>query len=186
MAIETERGSMTGDEMVALTKRHTLFEWSAQSRSTRSRWPAPRVSISGRPRGSLPGLQQPADVHEYRPRRRSSPPSRSRRRPWPTPIRSATEPRALRREARRDHAGRHRHLLLHERGAEANENAIKLARFVTRPHKILSLSVISAAGPRGDQPHGDHASLGGRAGHPGRRPRPGSVPRHPARMGHGR
>src|SRR5262245_64940034 len=32
MAIETERGSMTGDEMVALTKRHTLFEWSAQSK----------------------------------------------------------------------------------------------------------------------------------------------------------
>src|SRR6187549_2267567 len=32
MAIETERGSMTGDEIVALTKRHTLFEWSAQSK----------------------------------------------------------------------------------------------------------------------------------------------------------
>src|ERR671911_1963639 len=32
MAIETERGSMTGDEMVALTKQHTLFEWSAQSK----------------------------------------------------------------------------------------------------------------------------------------------------------
>src|SRR5688500_4255905 len=32
MAIDTERGSMTGDEIVALTKRHTLFEWSAQSK----------------------------------------------------------------------------------------------------------------------------------------------------------
>ena len=32
MAIETERGTMTGDEIVALTKRHTLFEWSAQSK----------------------------------------------------------------------------------------------------------------------------------------------------------
>ena len=32
MAIDTERGAMTGDEIVALTKRHTLFEWSAQSK----------------------------------------------------------------------------------------------------------------------------------------------------------
>ncbi|HVM24303.1 MAG TPA: aminotransferase class III-fold pyridoxal phosphate-dependent enzyme, partial [Candidatus Limnocylindrales bacterium] len=32
MAIDTEHGTMTGDEIVALTKRHTLFEWSAQSK----------------------------------------------------------------------------------------------------------------------------------------------------------
>jgi 4-aminobutyrate aminotransferase-like enzyme len=32
MAIDTEHGTMTGDEMVAITKRHTLFEWSAQSK----------------------------------------------------------------------------------------------------------------------------------------------------------
>ena len=32
MAIDTEHGSMTGDEMVALSKKHTLFEWSAQSK----------------------------------------------------------------------------------------------------------------------------------------------------------
>ena len=32
MAIETEPTTMTGDEMVALTKRHTLFEWSAQGK----------------------------------------------------------------------------------------------------------------------------------------------------------
>ena len=31
MAITTQHGSMTGDEIVALTKKHTLFEWSAQS-----------------------------------------------------------------------------------------------------------------------------------------------------------
>src|SRR3954462_14365260 len=32
MAIETLKKSMTGDEMIALSKKHTLFEWSAQSK----------------------------------------------------------------------------------------------------------------------------------------------------------
>ena len=31
MATTSERVSMTGEEMVALTKRHTLYEWSAQA-----------------------------------------------------------------------------------------------------------------------------------------------------------
>ena len=43
MAIETERGSMTGDEIVALTRRHTLFEWSAQSKVD----PIPVAGASG-------------------------------------------------------------------------------------------------------------------------------------------
>ncbi len=53
MAIDTEHGSMTGDEIVALTKRHTLFEWSAQSKVD----PIPVAgaqghATSGRPRAS--------------------------------------------------------------------------------------------------------------------------------------
>src|SRR5665213_2445211 len=32
MTIETTRAPMTGDEMIALSKKHTLFEWSAQSK----------------------------------------------------------------------------------------------------------------------------------------------------------
>ena len=32
MAIETLKKPMTGDEMIALSKKHTLFEWSAQSK----------------------------------------------------------------------------------------------------------------------------------------------------------
>src|SRR5207249_12295706 len=30
MGISTAPGAMTGDEIVALTKKHTIFEWSAQ------------------------------------------------------------------------------------------------------------------------------------------------------------
>src|SRR5438552_13566281 len=32
MGISTAPGAMTGDEIVALTKRHTIFEWSAQAK----------------------------------------------------------------------------------------------------------------------------------------------------------
>ena len=32
MGISTAPGAMTGDEIVELTKRHTIFEWSAQAK----------------------------------------------------------------------------------------------------------------------------------------------------------
>src|SRR5262252_7459437 len=31
MTIETSQASMSGEEMIALSKKHTLFEWAAQS-----------------------------------------------------------------------------------------------------------------------------------------------------------
>ena len=119
MAIETERGTMTGDEMVALTKRHTLFEWSAQAKVD----PIPVAGAKGvyfwtpegkryldfnsqlmctnighgasegdrrhHGAGRAAGLRQPLHGH-----------------------RAAGAPR---REAGRDHPRRHRHLLLHQR-----------------------------------------------------------------------
>src|SRR6187397_1381085 len=32
MATETLKATMTGEEMIALSKKHTLFEWAAQSK----------------------------------------------------------------------------------------------------------------------------------------------------------
>jgi len=32
MATETITSTMTGEEMIALSKKHTLFEWSAQAK----------------------------------------------------------------------------------------------------------------------------------------------------------
>ena len=52
MAIETERGSMTGDEMVALTKRHTFFAWSAQAKVNPIPVAGAEGSTSGRPTAS--------------------------------------------------------------------------------------------------------------------------------------
>ena len=97
MGISTAPGAMTGDEIVELTKRHTIFEWSAQAKVD----PIPVAGAKGclllDARGqALPRLQQPADVREHRPRRpsASSRPSRSRRRRSPTPTRSWPPSRA--------------------------------------------------------------------------------------------
>src|SRR5688500_6661470 len=142
MAIETERGSMTGDEMVALTKRHTLFEWSAQSKVD----PIPVAGAKGcyfwTPEGKryldfnsqlmctnighghptvIAAIQQQAETLAYA-----------------NPF-MATEPRArLGQKLAELTPGDIDTFFFTNGGAEANENAIKLARFVTGRHKILA------------------------------------------------
>jgi len=142
MAIETERGRMTGDEMVALTKRHTLFEWSAQSKVD----PIPVAGAKGcyfwTPEGKrfldfnsqlmctnighahpkvVAAIQRQAEVLAYA-----------------NPF-MATEPRArLGQKLAELTPGDIDTFFFTNGGAEANENAIKLARFVTGRHKILA------------------------------------------------
>ena len=65
--------SMTGQEIVDLTKKHTLFEWSAQSKVD----PIPVAQGEGHlfldaGRKAFHRLQQPVDVGEYRAWRRAS------------------------------------------------------------------------------------------------------------------
>ena len=78
---------MTGDEIVALSKKHTIFEWSAQGsrRSDSGGAREGRVFLDAR-RQALHRLQQPADVRQHRPRRRArgqGDPGAGRDR-WPT------------------------------------------------------------------------------------------------------
>ena len=93
----TTTSVMTGDEIVALSKKHTISEWSAQGAVD----PIPVARREGHllldaRRQALHRLQQPADVRQHRPRRRraSSGRFRSRRRRWPTPTRSWRPSRA--------------------------------------------------------------------------------------------
>ena len=51
MGISTAPG-MTSEEIVALSRAHTLFSWSVQGRSTRSRSTTPRASTCTRPKAS--------------------------------------------------------------------------------------------------------------------------------------
>src|SRR5688572_17452557 len=140
MAIETARGSMTGDEIVALTKRHTLFEWSAQSKVD----PIPVAGAKGcyfwTPEGKryldfnsqlmctnighghptvIAAIQQQAETLAYA-----------------NPF-MATEPRArLGAKLAEITPGDIDAFFFTNGGAEANENAIRIARLFTGRHKI--------------------------------------------------
>ena len=136
------QGSLSGDEIVALTRRHTLFEWSAQSQVD----PIPVARASGihfwTPEGKryidfnsqlmcvnighgdarvVRAIQRQAETLAYA-----------------NPF-MATEPRARLGEKLATIApGDIDTFFFTNGGAEANENAIKLARFFTGRHKILA------------------------------------------------
>ena len=179
---------MTGPEMVALTRAHTLFEWSAQSKVD----PIPVAGAKGcwfwTPEGKryldfnsqlmcvnighgdarvIKAIQEQAATLAYA-----------------NPF-MATEPRARLGEKLASIApGDIDVFFFTNGGAEANENAIKIARMYTGRHKILA-RYRSYHGGTGGRDHADRrsAALGGRAGHARRRARPRSVSRHPARLG---
>ena len=110
---------MTGDEIVELCRRHTLFEWSAQSAVD----PIPvaraqRHLLLDAGRKALHRLQQPIDVRQHRAWRRASG-ARHSGTGGGAALRESVHghrsARASEREARRDYARRHRCFLLHQR-----------------------------------------------------------------------
>ena len=180
---------MTGDEMVALTKRHTLFEWSAQAAVD----PIPVARAKGiyfwTPEGKrfidfnsqlmcvnighgdervIEAIQRPGGRAGLR-----------------QPVHGDRAARASRREARRDHAGRHRRVLLHQRRrrGERERRSTSRALFTGR-HKILARYRSYHGGTAGSH-HADRrsAALGRRARHARRRPRARPVPRHRSAAG---
>lgn len=142
MTATSEVAPMTGDEMVALCRRHTLYEWSAQARVD----PIPVARAKGvyfwTPEGKryldfnsqlmcvnighgdervIRAIQQQAATLAYA-----------------NPF-MATEPRArLGRKLAEIAPGDIDTFFFTSGGAEANENAMKIARLVTGRHKILA------------------------------------------------
>jgi taurine--2-oxoglutarate transaminase len=142
MATETLNTTMSGEEMIALSKKHTLFEWSAQSKVD----PIPVARAKGiyfwTPEGKrfidfnsqlmcvnighgdervIRAIQQQVAVLAYA-----------------NPF-MATEPRArLGAKLAEICPGDIDVFFFTNGGAEANENAIKLARLFTGRHKILA------------------------------------------------
>src|SRR6188472_3343054 len=142
MAIETERGSMTGDEIVALTKRHTLFEWSAQSKVD----PIPVAGAKGcyfwTPEGKrfldFNSQLMCTNIGHGHPKVVAAIQEQAETLAYANPF-MATEPRArLGAKLAEITPGDIDTFFFTNGGAEANENAIKLARFVTGRHKILA------------------------------------------------
>ena len=142
MAIETERGSMTGDEMVALTKRHTLYEWSAQSKVD----PIPVAGAKGSyfwtPEGKryldFNSQLMCVNIGHGHPKVIEAIERQAEKLAYANPF-MATEPRArLAAKLAEITPGDIDVFFFTNGGAEANENAIKLARFYTGRHKILA------------------------------------------------
>ena len=142
MAIETERGSMTGDEIVALTKRHTLFEWSAQSKVD----PIPVAGAKGcyfwTPEGKrfldFNSQLMCTNIGHGHPKVVEAIQRQAETLAYANPF-MATEPRArLGAKLAEITPGDIDTFFFTNGGAEANENAIKLARFVTGRQKILA------------------------------------------------
>src|SRR5881396_334619 len=142
MPTETLKQTMTGEEMIALSKKHTLFEWAAQSKVD----PIPVARAKGiyfwTPEGKrfidfnsqlmcvnighgdervLRAIREQAEVLAYA-----------------NPF-MATEPRArLGAKLAQITPGDIDVFFFTNGGAEANENAIKLARQFTGRHKIMA------------------------------------------------
>src|SRR6187397_1224120 len=142
MAIETERGSMTGDEIVALTKRHTLFEWSAQSKVD----PIPVAGAKGcylwTPEGKrfldFNSQLMCTNIGHGHPKVIAAIQEQAATLAYANPF-MATEPRArLGAKLAELAPGDIDCFFFTNGGAEANENAIKIARWYTGRHKVVA------------------------------------------------
>jgi len=142
MAIETNSGTMTGDEMVALTKRHTLFEWSAQSKVD----PIPVAGAKGcyfwTPEGKryldFNSQLMCTNIGHGHPKVVAAIARQAETLAYANPF-MATEARArLGAKLAEITPGDIDTFFFTNGGAEANENAIKMARFVTGRHKIMA------------------------------------------------
>jgi taurine---2-oxoglutarate transaminase len=134
--------AMTGDEMIALTKKHTLYEWSAQSKVD----PIPVAKAKGiyfwTPEGKrfidFNSQLMSVNIGHGDPRVIEAIHQQASTLAYANPF-MATEPRArLGAKLAEITPGDIDTFFFTNGGAEANENAIKIARFFTGRHKILA------------------------------------------------
>lgn len=134
--------TMTGEEIVALTKKHTLFEWSAQSKVD----PIPVARAKGiyfwTPEGKryidFNSQLMSVNIGHGDPRVIEAISRQAAVLPYASPF-MATEPRArLGAKLAEITPGDIDTFFFTNGGADANENAIKIARQFTGRHKILA------------------------------------------------
>src|SRR5881275_2802369 len=142
MGITTAPGTMTGEEIVALTKKHTLFEWSAQSQVD----PIPVAGAKGcwfwTPEGKrfldFNSQLMCVNIGHGHERVVRAVQKQVETLAYANPF-MATEPRArLGAKLAEIAPGDIDVFFFTNGGAEANENAVKLARLATGRHKILA------------------------------------------------
>ncbi len=142
MAIETQAPGMTGEEIVALSKAHTLYEWSVQSKID----PIPVARAKGvyfwTPEGQrfldFNSQLMCVNIGHADARVVEALHQQLATLPYASPF-MATEPRArLGAKLAEICPGDIDVFFFTNGGAESNENAVKIARFVTGRHKVLA------------------------------------------------
>jgi taurine--2-oxoglutarate transaminase len=142
MTTATESPAMTGKEIVDLTKKHTLFEWSAQSKVD----PIPVARAKGiyfwTPEGKrfidFNSQLMSVNIGHGDERVIQAIHEQAQTLAYANPF-MATEPRArLGAKLAEITPGDIDTFFFTNGGAEANENAIKIARFFTGRHKIMA------------------------------------------------
>jgi taurine--2-oxoglutarate transaminase len=142
MKTDAMPGTMTGEEMIALSKKHTLFEWSAQGLVD----PLPVARAEGiyfwTPDGrrfiDFNSQLMCVNIGHGDQRVVRAIQEQAARLPYVSPF-MVSEPRArLGRKLAELCPGDIDVFFFTNGGAEANENAVKLARWVTGRHKILA------------------------------------------------
>ena len=142
MATDIQTPSLTGEEIVALSKAHTLYEWSVQSKVD----PIPVARAKGvyfwTPEGKryldFNSQLMCVNIGHADDRVVEALHAQLARLPYASPF-MATEPRArLGAKLAQICPGDIDVFFFTNGGAESNENAIKIARFVTGRHKVLA------------------------------------------------
>jgi taurine--2-oxoglutarate transaminase len=142
MGISTSPGTMTGDEIVALTRRHTIFEWTAQNKVD----PIPVAGAKGcyfwTPEGKryldFNSQLMCTNIGHGHPKVIAAIQEQAATLAYANPF-MATEPRArLGAKLAEITPGDIDTFFFTNGGAEANENAIKIARLYTGRNKILA------------------------------------------------
>src|SRR5919205_4523968 len=142
MATETLQSTMSGEEMIALSKKHTLFEWTAQSKVD----PIPVARAKGiyfwTPEGKryidFNSQLMSVNIGHGDERVIQAISEQARTLAYANPF-MATEPRArLGAKLAEITPGDIDTFFFTNGGAEATENAIKIARFFTGRQKIMA------------------------------------------------
>jgi taurine--2-oxoglutarate transaminase len=142
MATEATVKGMTSEEMIALTKKHTLYEWSAQSKVDPIAVAGAKGVYFWTPEGKrfldFNSQLMSVNIGHGDPRVVKAISEQAATLAYANPF-MATEPRArLGAKLAEIAPGDIDTFFFTNGGAEANENAIKLARFVTGRHKLLA------------------------------------------------
>ena len=181
----TEQTPLSAEEIVDLSKRYTLYDWQAQSKAMPLAVErAEGVYFYDDRRHALPRLQLAADGREHRPRRQARD-RRDREAGRDAPVHLAVHGvrdagRCSARSSPTLWPGDLEKSFFTLGGAEANENAIRIAKAYTGRQKVLArYRSYHGATYAHDQPHRRPAPLGEREpadARRGARARP--VPRH--------